>query len=140
MSTEYSILLDSEKPESIQATRGKRFLNYLIDFVILFALSAAFGMLMEYQGYNVEEWNWWQEYLFGVVVLIIYYTVFESIFAKSPAKFITRTHVINSHGARPDFAQILGRSLARCIPFDPISFLGDGKWHDAASKTTVVND
>jgi len=38
------------------------------------------------------------------------------------------------------FLQVLGRNLARLIPFEPISFLGSTRtsWHDRLSGTRVI--
>ncbi|WP_430454172.1 hypothetical protein [Rhodopirellula europaea] len=45
-------------------------------------------------------------------------------------------------GGKAGFGKILGRSLARMIPFDPLSYLfGDKRlgWHDTLSGTRVID-
>lgn len=80
-------------------------------------------------------WN-----LIGVVISLIYYLVLEGLFARSIAKFITGTVVVDENGEKPDFATVFKRSLCRFIPFDAFTFLGGSRgWHDSISNTYVVN-
>ena len=69
-----------------------------------------------------------------------YYCFFEGIFARSPGKWICGTRVVDLEGNRPSFLQVIGRSLARFIPFEAFSFLGSRGigWHDSLSSTRVV--
>ena len=70
----------------------------------------------------------------------MYYVFFESIWQRTPAKFLTKTKVVMVDGSKPDFKHILGRTLARLIPFDHLSFLSSHPvgWHDEFSGTLVV--
>ena len=71
-----------------------------------------------------------------------YYIVFEAAFGWTFAKLITGTRVIRVDGTKPKVPQILGRTLARFIPFEPFSVLfSDSKlgWHDSLSNTRVVS-
>jgi hypothetical protein len=81
-------------------------------------------------------------WLTGLVILplfIIYYCLFESLWQRTPGKFLTGTKVVNLDGSKPSFLRILGRSFARYIPFDNLSFLFMTRgWHDYLSKTLVV--
>jgi uncharacterized RDD family membrane protein YckC len=81
--------------------------------------------------------------LLGLLTVLFYYIGMESLFGKTFGKFITRTRVVNSAGGPPSFGQVVGRSLARFIPFEAFSFFG-GKghpvgWHDSLSNTRVVD-
>ncbi|MEX0998368.1 MAG: RDD family protein [Thermodesulfobacteriota bacterium] len=71
----------------------------------------------------------------------LYYILFEGIWQRTPAKWITKTKVVNSDGNKPEFRVIVGRSFARLIPFEHFTFL-IGKypygWHDSLSHTLVV--
>jgi uncharacterized RDD family membrane protein YckC len=79
--------------------------------------------------------------LLGLGVQIVYYGLFESVFMRTPAKFITNTMVVNRDGTTPDNSRIFLRTLCRQIPFESISFLGRPAigWHDSLSKTLVVD-
>lgn len=79
----------------------------------------------------------------GYLITFIYYIVSESIWSKSPAKFITKTKVVNNRNKKPSFGQIIGRTAARFIPFEAFSFLSSKHprgWHDKISGTKVVDD
>jgi uncharacterized RDD family membrane protein YckC len=72
--------------------------------------------------------------------MVGYYFIFEALFQVTPGKLATGTHVVDWNGNKPSLLQILGRSLTRFIPFEPLSFFGrspDG-WHDRWSGTYVV--
>jgi uncharacterized RDD family membrane protein YckC len=111
----------------IDAGLGVRFANLMLDSVcrvfLMFVYIWAFGE------------NLWVT----IFIAPAYYLVFEALFARTPAKWITRTRVIGPDGTRPTFLQILGRSLARFVPFEPFSFFGNNRgWHDRWSNTRVV--
>jgi uncharacterized RDD family membrane protein YckC len=67
----------------------------------------------------------------------------EWLTGRSLGKLATGTRVIAAEGGPPSFARVLGRTLARFIPFEAFSFLTDrdGRpvgWHDSLSRTRVV--
>jgi uncharacterized RDD family membrane protein YckC len=125
--------------------KGLRFANRLLDFLFLVVLIA-------------EQWNWFSNtsiilrvadaslrtaelYLFGFFIIILYYTLSESLFKVTFGKLITGTRVVNEEGTTPSFGQALGRTLCRFIPFEPWSFLfNDRGWHDSISGTYVIKE
>jgi uncharacterized RDD family membrane protein YckC len=130
-----------DQPESLPtAGRGARFLNFIIDGIISRIGATLFaGILVRGIGPNEA----------GPVLLVAfillgffgYYIVFEAAFGWTFAKLITGTRVIRFDGTKPKVPQILGRTLARFIPFEPLSVLfSDSKlgWHDSLSNTRVV--
>jgi len=81
----------------------------------------------------------------GVAVLVGllgYHFLFEVTLGRTPAKFLTGTRVVSADGSRASAGQIFGRTLARFVPFEPLSFLFGGNppngWHDKWSRTRVV--
>jgi uncharacterized RDD family membrane protein YckC len=72
--------------------------------------------------------------------MIGYYIVLEGAFGRTIGKFITGTRVVRFDGYKPHLPQIIGRTFARFIPFEPFSFLGGSGygWHDSLSGTRVV--
>ena len=81
-------------------------------------------------------------FVVGLMVSLGYFVVMETLFQRTLAKFLTGTRVVTKTGEHPSFGQIVGRTLARCIPFEAFSFLGNGNpvgWHDSLSNTRVVN-
>ncbi|MBI3463822.1 MAG: RDD family protein [Planctomycetes bacterium] len=136
------------------ASQGKRFLNFVIDTVITSFLSMFVGIVIGVAyavsavssgtaiGPDDEASLESMSFLINLGVIFGYFAITEGLFQRSLAKFITGTRVVTADGGRPSFGQILGRSLARFIPFEPFSFFG-GKgfpvgWHDSLSGTRVV--
>lgn len=133
----------------LYATQGQRLANFFIDYIcqilLLFALLFAVAIFALLAGNDtimarIEGMNRIEEYGIGIVILLVYYNVFEIFFARTIGKFITNTVVVDVNGEKPESQEILIRSLCRLIPFDAFSFLGapDKGWHDSISKTYVV--
>lgn len=132
------------------ASKGKRFANFIIDYVGQLIIGSAFGIVLailaeitgdyEYVAW-VDNMGKLGEYAIGFIILIIYYLVFESITGRTLGKYITNTKILTEKGQKPEVESILYRTLSRMIPFEAFSFLGEeGKgWHDTFSKTVVVD-
>ena len=127
-----------------------RFVNLLADNIIFnvlcFVLIFLTGVMLAVAG-RQRELESFAEFLGGmggkfvfVLAYLFYYTLTESMWGRSPAKFLTRTRVVDAQGDLPGWMEILGRSLCRVIPFDAFSFLFGKDWHDRFSNTFVVYD
>lgn len=137
--------------KDILASKEKRFLNFVVDFIIKTILGIALGILIgiisaltdSYGLYDffIESESRLIDYIFGIIITLIYYNIFETATSRSIGKYITKTKVVLVDGSKPKFDEILIRTLCRLIPFNALSFLGDlGKgWHDTLSKTYVVD-
>ena len=110
---------------------SKRFANLILDQIFLMIFSVFMAITFSLGGY-----------FFSIVVIFIYYTVFEALTGKSIAKYITNTKVVDVNGEKPVFSVIAVRSLCRFIPFEALSFLGSNNsgWHDTISKTYVIEE
>ncbi len=131
------------------ASGTKRFINFIIDYLAAIAFGVvvmiSIGIVAGLLGfeYVLEE-----EYPFLENVLWFfwysgYYIFFEfAVGGKTIGKMITRTRVVDEDGNKPDFSNIVGRSLARFIPFEMFSFLGSDArgWHDSLSATVVIDE
>jgi uncharacterized RDD family membrane protein YckC len=130
------------------ASQGKRFANYLIDhiciYLLTFILAISLGVILAIVSpsslSDLKDDNKLLDYLFSFVIIILYYSTFESLTGRTIAKYITGTKVIDSDGNIPKYGIILKRTLCRFIPFEPLSFLGSvgSGWHDSISDTRVV--
>ena len=117
------------------ASVGTRFANYILDIIGIYISAFLIGVILAILGIN----NTLNSYLIGYSMLFFYYLFFEGIWQRTPGKWITKTKVVMQNGSKPDFLHILGRSLSRIIPFEPLSFLaGPVGWHDSLSTTLVV--
>ena len=135
--------------QDIFASSGQRVSNYLIDLVIQYILLFAIAFVAVILGnifevYAIGDYfasmDRIDEYLWGVLMIIVYYGIVESLLGRSLAKYITKTVVVLEDGSKPDAGTIMKRTFSRLIPFDAFSFLGEKTrgWHDTISDTYVV--
>ncbi len=117
---------------------GTRVLNFLVDTILIAIISIfcfhGWNLYVQFYGYPFYNFGW---FFFGV--LFIYYTIFESIFARTPGKWLSYSKVVTKDGKRPSFIHILLRSAIRLVLIDMffIPFL-DKTLHDFFSNTEVV--
>jgi uncharacterized RDD family membrane protein YckC len=119
---------------------GTRILNFLMDGFLVFWLSFA---VFKYWNFYVVNWHfkpinfWW----FIAGVLLLYYSFFEIIWARTPGKWLSGCKVVNKDGGRPSIWQFFGRSLLRLIVID---FFFNAFWgkplHDKWTRTEVVEN
>jgi len=131
------------------ASKGTRFGNAMVDGLLI-------GLPLSFLANYVVFGEWFIESrtmlhhldlyawstLLNYILYVIYYTGMEHSNGKTIGKMVTGTRVVNHKGEKPEFNQIIGRSLARLIPFEAFSFLGEKGigWHDSMTKTYVIND
>ncbi len=136
------------------ASRGKRFVNLIVDNIIIQVLSTMAGVVLGviYGASLVASGSTISTedetilnivgFMVGILVTVSYFVITEALFQRTLAKFLTGTRVVMADGGRPSFGQIVGRSFARLIPFEAFSFLGGPNpvgWHDSLSGTRVVD-
>ncbi|MDR6763080.1 putative RDD family membrane protein YckC [Flavobacterium sp. 2755] len=131
------------KPDNWQ-----RLLHFIIDAVVFGIISFQFLFIFAHTD-NLDLFFRSFETQFNRQVLISFlvfffgtllYFVFESLFQATPGKFLTESRVTDKNGAKVSASTIFKRSLSRNIPFDPLSFLGKGNWHDSVSNTVVYKE
>jgi uncharacterized RDD family membrane protein YckC len=123
------------------ASLGARFLNMIIDAIAarIFVTVLAVAVL-QVAGAHSES----AAVVAGVLALVgffAYYVVLEATFGWTLGKLITGTRVIRFDGDKPRVPQIIGRTFARFVPFEPFSVLFGSTtlgWHDSWSGTRVV--
>lgn len=121
-----------------EASKKKRFLNFIIDSVVKFFLIVVLMSFEKEMGHHP---------LFFVIQMVLlmggYYIFQEYLWGKTIGKYFTQTRIVNNYGEKMDFRAAVIRSFARFIPFEVFSLLL-GKdvraWHDVLSKTVVVED
>ena len=117
---------------------GTRTLNFIIDTLLIFGI--AYGLYNWWIFYVMYwEYTFIPFYIFFFGFIFIYYVFFEGIFKRSPGKWLSISKVVNKNGNKPNFLQIIIRSLVRVTIIDCffIPFL-DKPLHDYLSKTEVV--
>ena len=119
----------------------RRLANFVVDFTCIYALGIGVGVVLALT-LDAQQIEWllsMPNIILDVILYFAYYLAFESLFARTPGKWITGTEVIDETGRRPSFGQMLGRTAARLIPFEFFSFIGDGVGiHDTVARTRVV--
>jgi hypothetical protein len=116
-------------------SKGNRLLHHIVD--ILFCTTISFDwMLGKRSSYNPYE-DAIISSLISSANLFVYYLFSELLFRQTLGKILTNSCVVATRGTMGGL-RILGRTFARFIPFDVLSFLGNGNWHDKVSGTTVV--
>ncbi len=132
--------------EYCRASMSKRFVNYIIDsivvFIILFLI--AFTLEILYPGL-ISESNIGSlsERLVGIISYGIIMSFTEIVSqGKSIGKLITGTKVIEEDGSSLSIGKAIIRNFIRAIPFDAFSAFGNPckPWHDSWSQTIVVDE
>lgn len=140
------ILDDEQLPEFMlfDASKAKRLANFVLDFIIFYiALIALFftvGFAWVSTGGVIND----DDLVINLLVLACYFVYFgvsEWYFkGRTPAKFITKTRVVNMGGTFPSAQKTMLRALCRLIPLLPFVYLFTEKpWHDALTQTRVVD-
>ncbi len=128
-----------------------RFGYYVLDSIItrvliLVIIIAAF-IALDGAGLNTDPYYFdtpvgkLMDMLLTWTLYALVYFVFEIAMQRTVGKAVAGCVVVNEWGKKPNFGQLLGRSFARLVPFEPFSCLG-GKgsrgWHDKWSGTYVI--
>jgi len=121
----------------LPASLVQRFVHNIVDSIAMYIFAFAIGFLaIAIFGEDVGL-------IIGFIAFFAYHLIFEAIFQKTIGKMFTGTKVVSVTGEKPSFLALLGRTFARYIPFEPLSFLFYGSyptmgWHDRLSGTLVV--
>jgi uncharacterized RDD family membrane protein YckC len=130
-----------DQPESLPtAGRGARFLNFIIDGIISRIVAMVFAAVL-LRAFGPGDHMPFLVFAFVLLGFFGYYVILEAAWGWTFGKLITGTRVIRFDGTKAKVPQIMGRTLARFIPFEPFSVLfSDSKlgWHDSLSNTRVV--
>jgi uncharacterized RDD family membrane protein YckC len=124
----------------VDASHGRRFLNLVIDYFARGLLGILLSTVLVVAGIPIHQYVYFYIFGFTLLTYVLYYLACEALFGFTVGKLITGTRVVDSEGRKPRFMQILGRTLARFVPFEPFSFFGSPAvgWHDRWSGTRVV--
>lgn len=137
--------------ERNKASKGYRFLNYIIDFafsiVIMWVLILVFvigkyfitGEDMEQSIDDITNINPLVDRI-GTLLMYGFIMFLIEKFSKgrSLGKLITGTKVVKTDGSVLTTDDLLKRNFSRAVPFDQLSFFGNNGWHDSWSDTRVV--
>lgn len=132
---EYKILtIDNIKVDS-----GKRLLGHIIDVAfVMFTtiLVLKFGVIAESATISDLE----IDLTYFAFYFLYFFGTETASNGKTIGKKLLRMSVTNDKGESPSMSKMGLRTLCRFIPFDILSFLWGGNWHDNISGTYVVSD
>jgi uncharacterized RDD family membrane protein YckC len=131
---------DLPAEDLVDASRGQRLVNLIIDYIARGLLGMALSFVLVGLRAPLHEYLYLYTFGFTLLTYVGYYVLCEWLFGFTIGKLITRTRVVSNDGRKPRFMQILGRSLARFVPFEPFSFFNTPAvgWHDRWSGTRVI--
>ncbi|KAA2241625.1 RDD family protein [Chitinophaga agrisoli] len=130
-----------------RASRGQRFLNYLIDLVIVYLLVIVFFVLdMTWENLiNPQDngpddgWSELSVAILAMLAYVLYYTLMECFNkGRTIGKLATGTYAVFSTGKPLTFKTAFFRSLSRIAPFELLSGFDDAPWHDRWTDTLVA--
>ncbi len=139
----------------VYATQGQRFLNWLIDNLLMqyglsYLTGLAIGTLLAATAPDfLNELAYNEGSMSGGIILIsllvgylnyiVYYTICEKLFkGYTLGKLITGTRAIRQDGKELTFKNALLRSLSRLVPFEVFSGFNTLTWHDSWTNTMVI--
>ncbi len=143
-------LLDDISVNLVQANGNLRFVNLLVDHIVLyllwkFLLGRIVGVIIVFSGLYTEDRTLFllESYVFVIIFDVLIFAGQEALMGgKTIGKFVTGTRAINSDGAGINFKTALLRSLSRIVPFEAFSALSSPcyPWHDRWTGTLVINE
>jgi uncharacterized RDD family membrane protein YckC len=135
--------------DDLLASKGERFLNFIIDLLIIYIIAISIVTTINIIGdttnsYGASNWikslSFIENLFFGLIILFFYYAFTEMYFSRTFAKYFTKTIVVRVDGSKPNTKNFMIRTVSRLNPIDPFSFLGKTErgLHDTLSATYVV--
>ena len=147
----FVIHVDPPGPALKLANRLERLVNFAVDSALIYflALGSKITLVDHLKLFGIDPLDAHDPgviermliLLNPVACVFIYYLPLEALTGRTVGKLFTGTYVARNDGGRPTPEQIIGRTAARFIPFEPFSVLFNGEsvgWHDTLSKTRVV--
>jgi len=123
-----------------RASVGKRFLNYLIDVVVFYAMSFVAGAIVGIATRGAAT-SQFELYFVAFVLFFLLYFVEEAFMkGKTIGKLLTGTRVVNEDGTPITAGTAALRTIIRFVPFEPFSAFGFAPWHDTWAHTMVIDE
>ena len=115
--------------------KSLRFLNFCIDSFLFLVMSRLSLKFLSANDIMIDP-KW-----FSIVFYFFYYFVNEYFFARTPAKWITKTKVALKNPQAQKVIALAIRTLVRLMPLDIISYLfTKNGFHDRWSNTQTVSE
>ncbi|MCX6211446.1 MAG: RDD family protein [Bacteroidetes bacterium] len=117
---------------------GTRILHFLVDTLLITLIAY---LVYGWWNFYVMYWNFtpirFGPFFFGS--MWVYVFLFEFIFLRTPAKWLTGTKVVSEKGGRPNIFQFFIRATLRTTIVSMFGLAWNGQpLHDTFSKTKLV--
>ncbi|MDA3614036.1 RDD family protein [Polluticaenibacter yanchengensis] len=132
-----------------RATTGQRFVNYLIDIIVFYALLFGLGVIIGITApqtiYDIEIWSQQNVFLDRILSLLlfgIYMGITEMLLkGRTVGKFVTGTKSVTEEGDPIDKGTLFKRGMIKAVPFCAFSALGAPcyPWQDKWTNTMVID-
>lgn len=136
-------LLSDLESNLVRASAGKRFINFIVDYIANTIVLSIILYLFSLLSLNLfSESNFLIIFILEIILIGTIYGLFEIVFkGRSFGKLLTGTKVVNLSGTDIDSSTALKRGFSRLVPFEPFSALGEGcnPWHDRWTNTIVID-
>lgn len=143
------------------ASIGRRWVALVIDSIIVqlmsylmvFALSASVAIFLVVSGVPEQQWDalsegvfWWLAFFLGLLLQLVYYTLFWGLFGWSPGKWLLGLRVVRTDRSPVGLKRAFLRAIGYYVSSLPVSlgFLSalwddsNQTWHDKIADTYVV--
>jgi uncharacterized RDD family membrane protein YckC len=146
--TEQVSILEDIQESYHSATTGKRFANYLIDFISFYAIFFLIGIIVAIvspQSISMLDDDSVSFKIMDRVITTLCYGLYMSIIeglfkGKTLGKLITKTKAVNGDGTEITWQTAFKRGFSRIVPFETLSGLSGYPWHDKWTDTYVVDE
>ncbi len=121
------------------AKPATRFLTYLIDIIVYYAISFGLGMIA---GMGAGEEVSAIASILSLATFFLYYVIMEAAFGKTVGKMVMKTRVVDTNGGAASAGAVILRTICRIVPFEAFSVWMDGNvmWHDKWASTRVIQE
>lgn len=143
-------IFDDNQYHLVQASSGKRFVNYLVDRIIFYILFYMLALVLASLNIKIQvevDPDSTGLALFSILIYVFAYALFMGLMefamkGKTIGKLLTGTRAVKEDGTHLELKDALLRGICRIIPFNIFSALGNTcyPWHDSISKTYVIDE
>jgi uncharacterized RDD family membrane protein YckC len=134
----FSTLHQINHTAMVQADKGARAGNFIIDILVLLVIIVLFTYLIWFVYPDITDTDSAAFDVLASTTFFLYYFLSEFFFGKTVGKILTKTIVLDKNGNKPKTFNLVVRSLVRLIPVESITFLFGLGFHDLVSGTVVV--
>jgi len=142
-------LLTDMETRVVQASHGRRFVNFLVDFIVLNIVAYILYEVLNLLAPDVYLWlnstkgsGYFASFLTNILLFGTIMAWIEILTkGRSLGKLITNTKAVREDGNPITMGDAFARGFARLVPFEAFSALGSPcyPWHDRWTKTYVID-